>query len=149
MKRKSSSGRRTAKLTAARPASAGRGSSLNSVTMQIPLVTSFDDHAIENVTRLEIIYPKQPLSRIRLTEKEITIGRDSTCGISLPFSNVSRIHARITRRGEDFMVEDLNSTNGTLVNNIRIVSCILHDQDQIRIGEAKIFFFRQKNAVLQ
>ncbi len=136
--------KRTVKPAAASQRTEKTGSVLNTTTLQIPTETDFGDHSAEHVTRLELVCPKQPLRSFPILEDEIIIGRDSDCKICLPFVNVSRIHAHIIRKGEDLVVEDLNSTNGTYVNNIRIEKCILHDHDQIRIGDAKIFFYRQK-----
>ena len=48
--------------------------------------------------------------------------------------NVSRRHAQLTYTGSDWSIEDLNSTNGTLVNNRRISRCPLRDGDLLTFG---------------
>jgi 3',5'-cyclic-nucleotide phosphodiesterase len=56
---------------------------------------------------------------------------------------VSRRHARITRRGERFVVEDLHSTNGTLLRNEFMSPGIpneLGEGDEIRIGPTHLIF---------
>jgi pSer/pThr/pTyr-binding forkhead associated (FHA) protein len=50
-----------------------------------------------------------------LTEQEITFGRDAENTIPLPDAGVSRRHARLTLQGNAYVLEDLGSTNGTLV----------------------------------
>ena len=55
-----------------------------------------------------------------LTE-EVTVGRAPGCGVVLDDDTfVSQVHARLFRRGRETYVEDLGSTNGTLVNGVRI-----------------------------
>jgi serine/threonine protein kinase len=51
---------------------------------------------------------------------EVTIGRDTSNDVVLPVSQVSRRHARITCDREGCHVMDLGSTNGTLVNGVRL-----------------------------
>ena len=74
---------------------------------------------------------------MELGSEEITIGRSPEATIQLPLKNISRIHARVYRMDEEYLVEDLDSTNGTYLNNVRIVRSVLRDNDQIEIGEAQ------------
>ena len=65
------------------------------------------------------------------------LGRHPDCGIVLDVGAVSRQHARITKSGEDFLVEDLQSRNGTFVNGRRITTRTpLKDEDQILAGQS-------------
>jgi hypothetical protein len=114
-------------------------------TMQIPVEALFDEAPqIEHITHLQVLVPGKPPFSVPLSDGETKIGRGSECQIHLPLANVSRVHCRILPQEEDFLLEDMDSTNGTLVNNVRIIRCILRDDDQIRVGEAKILFIRQK-----
>src|SRR5690606_38891354 len=64
-------------------------------------------------------------------------GRDSESGLVVARSSVSRQHARLYLEGESWWVEDLGSTNGTFVNELRCVaSQPLTDSDQLRFGDA-------------
>ncbi len=47
---------------------------------------------------------------------------------------MSRRHAQLTFTGSDWSIEDLNSTNGTLVNNRRITRCPLRNGDLLTFG---------------
>jgi pSer/pThr/pTyr-binding forkhead associated (FHA) protein len=58
---------------------------------------------------------------------------------------ISRRHAQITFRNEEYHLEDLGSTNGTYVNGIKIVKCILRNNDQIDIGGVKMLFTEEKS----
>ncbi len=52
---------------------------------------------------------------------ELTIGRSSDCAVPLPSDNfVSQVHARVFLRENEYWVEDLGSTNGTLMNGRRL-----------------------------
>lgn len=73
---------------------------------------------------------------VPLVRDEITIGRKEGNTIRLTERNVSRRHARIVKRTNDYMLEDLASYNGIVVNNTRLVEArpIRHG-DEIRIGD--------------
>lgn len=115
-----------------------------SSTMEIPVEAIFEDISTENISYLDISCPGKNPARIPLSKNEIIIGREDRCRICLPFTHVSRKHARLIRRGEEHIIEDLESTNGTYVNGVRISRCILRNNDQIRIGEARILFVKEK-----
>lgn len=71
----------------------------------------------------------------------ITIGRDGANDIVIDHPLASRRHARLERTAEGFVVRDLESTNGTFVNQERVESlCPLHNQDQIIIADTVIVF---------
>ena len=75
---------------------------------------------------------------------ELPIGRSPPCRIQLRRAIVSRSHARVTFRNEEYHLEDLGSTNGTYVNGIKVERCILRNNDQIDIGGVKMLFSEQK-----
>ena len=78
-----------------------------------------------------------------ITEKmEISIGRDEDCDIVLRTPKVSRKHAKIRQLGDFFWLEDLNSTNGTFVNNLPITRTKIQNGDLITIG-AHVLVFRE------
>src|SRR5687767_4156222 len=64
----------------------------------------------------------------------VMVGRDRTCSIVLQHPAVSRRHARITLSGPAPMLEDLQSANGTDVNNARIDRATLKPGDIVRFG---------------
>lgn len=68
---------------------------------------------------------------------EITIGRKTTNNLVLDDQYVSGNHARIFLKNTDYIIEDLGSTNGTIVNDKRIEDkAILKVGDEIQIGSA-------------
>lgn len=80
---------------------------------------------------------------ISLTGDVLTIGRSPHSDLFLDDVTVSRHHARILRDGNEFLVEDLNSLNGTYVNRKRIERHRLSDGDELQIGKYKLAFIEQ------
>ena len=64
----------------------------------------------------------------------VMVGRDRTCSIVLSHPAVSRRHARITVGGQAPVLEDLQSANGTYVNNARVDRVVLKPGDIVRFG---------------
>jgi len=73
-----------------------------------------------------------------LNKPSITIGRDvgPNIDITIPSPTVSRQHARLTQQGDQWALEDLDSSNGTFVNSTRLSGDprVLNPGDQIRLG---------------
>lgn len=69
------------------------------------------------------------------------IGRErSQADVVLRDPNVSRRHAQLTFDGRDWRITDLNSTNGTLVNDVDVSECVLRDGDLITVGLVNLEF---------
>jgi len=75
----------------------------------------------------------------------VTIGRDPSCEIAFPeVPSLSRIHARVQFIDDVVVVEDLESTNGTFVNDHRVGSAIdLASGDRIQFGALHFKFYRE------
>ena len=76
----------------------------------------------------------------------VTIGRLPDNTIVIDNSAVSSRHVRIAREGPQFVVEDLESTNGTFVNGDKVTKRALRHGDTILVGKHKIFFDRMGEA---
>lgn len=78
---------------------------------------------------------------VPLHQGENLIGRDADCTVRLDLPNVSRRHARIVVIGDDATIEDLGSTNGTLLADRTVARPTpLRDGDCIRVGNATLTF---------
>jgi pSer/pThr/pTyr-binding forkhead associated (FHA) protein len=66
--------------------------------------------------------------------REITIGRSPTNNIAIRDKNISRVHCQIVVSDGRCVLTDLQSTNGTFVNDQRVVECGLKPKDEIRVG---------------
>ncbi len=78
--------------------------------------------------------------RLNIGADPVVIGRLPECGVSLTDTNVSRRHAEIRRAGNDVMVVDLGSTNGTRVNGLLTNRQRLKHGDEITVGSTNIVF---------
>lgn len=77
---------------------------------------------------------------------QITIGRDSTNGITINDAEISRRHARLTFQGGKYIVEDLGSTNGTFVNGQRLAGPrVLKTGEVVSFGEQIVLVFEATN----
>ncbi|QOY60612.1 FhaA domain-containing protein [Thermophilibacter immobilis] len=75
------------------------------------------------------------------TAPSAVIGRErSQAQIVLRDPNVSRRHAELSFDGRDWHVTDLNSTNGTLVNDVDVTDCVLRDGDLLTVGLVNLEF---------
>ena len=81
-----------------------------------------------------------------LTAAETLIGRNPTTDITLLDEGISREHAIILydADGDSYSLEDLQSTNGTLVNGKRVRSVTLEDGDELQVGRTLFRFSRDK-----
>ena len=78
--------------------------------------------------------------RVVLGEHSLTVGRMPESNIVLADPNVSRNHAEIRPKGTGYVVIDLDSTNGTKVNGIRVREQELVDGDELTFGNTRIRF---------
>lgn len=70
---------------------------------------------------------------------EIIIGRDPTCDLQLPNETVSSRHARLSFHHNQWWVEDLQSTNGTFINEERIYTpIVIISGDELRCGQENL-----------
>ena len=71
---------------------------------------------------------------------KITVGRDAECDISIDNVAVSRTHATVTAAEGQFILEDLQSGNGTFVNGEKISTQALQSGDAFVIGKYSLLF---------
>jgi diguanylate cyclase (GGDEF)-like protein len=112
------------------PASGG-GSGGHAIVI---LISHPDDEALGSRTRLEI-------------GSQVTVGRDPSCEIAHPeVLSLSRCHARIEFSEVGVSVTDLDSTNGTFVNDLRVLApTMLASGDRIQFGALHFKFYRQED----
>jgi hypothetical protein len=84
---------------------------------------------------------------IGLDSDVLTIGRSPHSDLFLDDVTVSRHHARVLHDEAGFLVEDLNSLNGTYVNRKRIERHQLFDGDELQIGKFKLAFLEQEDDI--
>jgi len=74
----------------------------------------------------------------------MTLGRDPSNSIVLQDQRVSRQHCEIWKENDNYKIRDLNSKNGTFVNNIRAKETILLSNSIIKIGDTALLFRAQE-----
>ncbi len=89
--------------------------------------------------RMNISFSDGRTQEFDLPLGEIVVGRAVDCGLILEDKSVSRQHAKITVRKVGVEIEDLQSSNGVVVNNKQIADRILlQDGDEVRLGTVKL-----------
>jgi DNA-binding winged helix-turn-helix (wHTH) protein len=92
-------------------------------------------------TVLSRVWLVSPDREFLLHEGECLVGRASECTVCLESSTVSRHHARLKVTGDQAVLEDLDSKNGTFVNGRRIDSATpLSQDDRVRFGSLDLAF---------
>jgi signal transduction histidine kinase len=79
-------------------------------------------------------------TRYRLDGSTVTLGRGTSNAIQLHDTEVSREHAEIARRGANFVIRDLGSSNGTYVNGQPIKEHVLSSGDQVQLGRTLLLY---------
>ncbi len=94
--------------------------------------------ALASPSKLLMVEPPSMRGSTLSLDNEVLVGRNAECDVTLaedPF--VSTKHARFFRNSDNWFVEDLGSTNGTLVNAVRITAVqMLRVDDRVQTGSA-------------
>ncbi len=90
--------------------------------------------------KLTIVEGELPRQTFEITKDFTHIGRVEGNEIVLPVSSVSSRHCLLTIQGSDVVLQDLNSFNGTSINNKKITKMILQVGDLIQLGTIKLRF---------
>lgn len=77
--------------------------------------------------------------RARERSNEVKIGRASHCDMIFAGTHLSREHAQLTINSDGIFVRDLNSANGTFINDVRIAEGLAYSGDQLRLD---VYSFR-------
>ena len=93
-----------------------------------------------SITALQaVLYKGDQESEHTFSSGEVLIGRSSTCNFPIQNDTVSSQHTHLYYNQNQWWVEDLNSTNGTFLNNERLdVPTVIMSGDEIRCGQATL-----------
>jgi hypothetical protein len=98
------------------------------------------------VSKLVLFRADGTAQDVRLDRERVTIGRRPDNDLCLPQAVVSGEHAVVVTILNDSFLEDLGSTNGTLVNGKAITKHFLRDRDEIDIGRELLVYLADDNA---
>lgn len=107
---------------------------------EIPMPT--DISSAEGKEENPAIYVVRSAHAFPLKHRTYIIGREDECDIVLPSQLVSRHHAKITAEDDGFVIEDLGSKAGTVINGKQIGrKQLLFNGDEINIGGEELIFY--------
>lgn len=107
------------------------------------------DNAADNATVIISMMENTLLRRIAkdgpgdeymVTQSNVSIGSGAAADIVIKDSGISRLHARLTKEGEMYFIKDMNSTNGTWINDHRLSvyeMCPVRNGDVIRLAQSR------------
>lgn len=82
---------------------------------------------------------------IKLDRPVVVVGRDESCDVVLSDEGISRRHARFIKQGEQYIIEDLGSTNGVYVNGTQIDVSMLKEGDKILLGRFTVLKYTRQD----
>lgn len=97
--------------------------------------------------RLAAIAGKLQGTVFNITDSPVVIGRENAATLCIPDPSVSRRHSAIEREGEQLIIADLDSLNGTFVNDVPVRRRTLEHGDRIRIGDSQFLFLLHEGDV--
>jgi len=90
------------------------------------------------MAKLSLMFENKLVKEVPIGGRPVTIGRSPDNDLPVDNLAVSNHHARVYFEGSRLVVEDLDSLNGTFVNDLRVERATLHDGDSIWIGKHHI-----------
>jgi hypothetical protein len=100
------------------------------------------------MSRLLLKFENSILREVPLGTRPVTIGRAPDNDIPIDNLAVSNYHARVYMEAGSLVVEDLNSLNGSFLNEIRVERAMLKDGDSISIGKHDILVDEKHDAAV-
>ncbi len=97
--------------------------------------------------RLAAIAGKLKGSVFPVADDPMVIGRETAVPLCLADPSVSRRHSQIEKHGDQFWISDLQSLNGTFVNDVPVKQRVLQHGDRIRIGDTRFLFLLHEGDV--
>jgi len=90
------------------------------------------------MAKLSLMFENKLVKEVPIGSRPVSIGRSPDNDIPIDNLAISNYHARVYYEGSRLVVEDLDSLNGTFVNDLRVERATLHDGDSIWIGKHHI-----------
>ena len=94
-----------------------------------------------------LVHESAGIREFEIIDAEVHMGRELDNTLRLPDPSVSRHHCVLRKVGGGFEIQDLQSSNGVLVNGNRVQSSILHDGDRLTVGQVHLTFVDPRSEV--
>ena len=88
--------------------------------------------------KLSLMFDNKLVREVPVGSRPVTIGRAPDNDLSVDNLAVSNYHAKVYFEAGRMVIEDLNSLNGTFVNDLRVERATLHDGDKVHVGKHTI-----------
>ena len=96
------------------------------------------------MAKIQIKFKDAVIKEMKLTQDILTIGRKEENDLVIDNQAISGSHARIIKEDDNFIIEDLNSLNGTFVDGKKVSKYILNNGDIVLIGNHTLEFISEK-----
>ncbi|HEU0252010.1 MAG TPA: FHA domain-containing protein, partial [Pyrinomonadaceae bacterium] len=90
--------------------------------------------------RLAAVSGKLKGAIFAINEETLVIGRETAANLCIADASVSRRHSKIEKKAEGFVITDLESLNGTFINDVPVKTRLLEHGDRVRIGDSQFLF---------
>jgi Nif-specific regulatory protein len=97
--------------------------------------------------RLAAISGKLKGTIFEIGDDSLVIGRETAANLCIADASVSRRHTKIEKHDDRFVITDLESLNGTFVNDVPVKSRVLQHGDRLRIGDSQFVFLTHEGEV--
>ena len=96
--------------------------------------------------RLTAIAGRLKGSVFTIEDLPVVIGRETNATLCIADASVSRRHSRIDKEEDEFVILDLDSLNGTFINDVPVKRRKLQHGDRVRIGDSQFLFLMHESA---
>jgi hypothetical protein len=98
------------------------------------------------MVRLLLKFNAAIIKELPFSKGEVSIGRKTDNDIVIDNPAVSGHHARIVQQGNEYILEDLNSTNGTFLRDRKVLKAPLRDKDEIGVAKHILVFLNDQES---
>ena len=123
-----------------RPRALLRGAVARDIFRRVHLPHAVPGTSLNMNPRLAAIAGKLKGAVFQLTEVPVLIGRETAANLCIADPSVSRRHSQVEKEGGQFVIADLESLNGTFINDVPVKRRPLAHGDRVRIGDSQFLF---------
>ena len=88
----------------------------------------------------------EDMEHYEIGDRPLVVGRGLAADVKVEDDALSRRHFMVLREGEDYVIEDLNSRNGTWLGSRRVLAALLRHNDRVLAGHTHFLFKQRETA---